>query len=133
MFSSQLLITIDLKAEYSVCSCVSSTDQNRWNCKMSSYHFAADSIPLSGWFPTTWSIKSRFAGGLKKKSFVFFIQYFWVSMKWMKLLLTKLWIPNQGVILDILVESVPCINSYRQMYELCRHTERNNNCHPVYF
>jgi hypothetical protein len=30
-----------------------------------SYHFALDSICKSGWFPTTWSMKSSFAEGLK--------------------------------------------------------------------
>lgn len=35
--SSQFAITIDLRAEYSVWSCLSSTDQNLWNINVFSY------------------------------------------------------------------------------------------------
>uniref|UniRef100_A0A182LXF1 Uncharacterized protein n=1 Tax=Anopheles culicifacies TaxID=139723 RepID=A0A182LXF1_9DIPT len=43
-----LVITIERNAEYSVWIWLSSTDQNRWNMSIFSYHAATDSICKSG-------------------------------------------------------------------------------------
>uniref|UniRef100_A0A182J598 Uncharacterized protein n=1 Tax=Anopheles atroparvus TaxID=41427 RepID=A0A182J598_ANOAO len=43
-----LVITIERRAEYSVWIWLSSTDQNRWNISIFSYHAATDSICRSG-------------------------------------------------------------------------------------
>ena len=73
MVSSQLVTTIERRAEYSVWIIESSTDQNLkvcnskeyinlqhlWNWSIFSYHPAAFSISKSGWFPTQWSRKFR--------------------------------------------------------------------------
>lgn len=67
MVSSKLVMTMDLSAENSVCSWVSSTDQYRWNCRVLSYQAAADSISLSGWLPTTWSMKLSPTAGLRTR------------------------------------------------------------------
>lgn len=50
--SSKLVTTMERRAEYSVWIIESSTDQKRWNFKTFSYHWTAESIWRSGWFPT---------------------------------------------------------------------------------